>query len=271
MNDDAYLEHLESQSIYLIREAYWFYRDKLACLWSCGKDSTTLVYLLRKAFFGEIPFPIIHLDTTFKFQEIYKFRDNYVKEWGLKLLVSKNQAALKQGMSPKMGRDTCCTALKTEALKQVINKYGFKALLLAIRRDEHAIRAKERYFSPRDRDFKWNYFNQPLEMWNQFYKLRERDEDHFRIHPMLGWRVIDVWRYIKKENIPMINLYFAKHGKRFRSIGCQCCCQPITSDANTINKIIRELETTRVAERSGRAQDKEQPFMMQKLRSLGYM
>jgi sulfate adenylyltransferase subunit 2 len=271
MTSDSYLVNLESESIYIIREAYWLYKDKLACLWSCGKDSTTLLHLLRKAFFGSIPFPVIHLDTTYKFKEIYEFRERYKKQWNFKLIVAKNEQALKEGMSPQMGRDICCTSLKTDTLKQVIAKYVFKALLLAIRRDEHSIRAKERYFSPRDRDFKWNYFKQPLEMWNQFYKFKDKDESHFRIHPLLGWREIDVWRYIKQERLPVIDLYFAKKGKRYRSIGCACCCQPIISTANTIDEIIRELEKTRVAERSGRAQDKELPFMMQKLRSLGYM
>jgi sulfate adenylyltransferase subunit 2 len=271
MNDYSNLDRLESESIYIIREAYWLYRERLACLWSCGKDSTTMIHLLRKAFLGQIPIPIIHLDTTFKFEEIYKFRDKYAKELNLKLIISKNQQALKHGMSPNTGREMCCTALKTDALKLVIKKYGLQALLLAIRRDEHTIRAKERVFSPRDSNFAWNYFNQPLEMWNQFYKFKNDSDIHIRIHPLLGWREIDIWRYIKREKIPVINLYFAKRGKRYRSIGCECCCQAINSRANTIDKIITELKTTQIAERSGRAQDKEHPFMMQKLRSLGYM
>ncbi|MBU4312097.1 MAG: sulfate adenylyltransferase subunit CysD [Candidatus Omnitrophica bacterium] len=268
---DIYLDKLESESIYIIREAYWLYRDNLALLWSCGKDSTALLHLLRKAFFGVIPFPVIHLDTTFKFKEIYDFRNRYSREWGLDLIVAKNQEALKKGISPDKGRDICCTALKTETLKQAIKKYRFKALLLAIRRDEHSIRAKERYFSPRDRDSKWDYFDQPLEMWDQFYRQKDRDETHLRVHPMLGWREIDIWRYIKREKLPVIDLYFARKNKRYRSIGCECCCQPVTSKANTIDKIIKELEDTDIAERSGRTQDKEKPFMMQKLRSLGYM
>ncbi len=153
----------------------------------------------------------------------------------------------------------------------MIEKRGFNALFLAIRRDEHTIRAKERYFSPRTKNFQWNYFEQPLEMWNQFYKLKDSSDDHARIHPVLGWREIDIWRYIKKEKLPVTSLYFAKNGKRYRSIGCECCCQGIASNANTIDKIIKELEITQIAERSGRSQDKEQSFMMQKLRSLGYM
>jgi len=271
MEQHTYLDELESNSIYIIREAYWRYRDKLAVLWSIGKDSTAMLHLVRKAFFGKVPIPIIHIDTTYKFKEIYRFRDKYVKKWKLKLIVAKNEAALRENISPDKGRFECCNALKTEALKQAIDQYGFKALLLAIRRDEHSIRAKERYFSPRDTEFKWNYQEQPLEMWDHFYKLKAQSEAHLRIHPMLHWREIDIWRYIKKEKIPVVNLYFSRQGNRYRSIGCETCCQPIPSDANTIDKIIQELESTDIAERSGRTQDKEKEYMMQKLRSLGYM
>jgi len=174
-------------------------------------------------------------------------------------------------MSPQKGRFDCCNALKTEALRQVIERYKLKALLLAIRRDEHAIRAKERYFSVRDREFKWDYQNQPLELWMEYYKTHDEVGTHFRIHPLLHWREIDIWRYIKKERLPVVNLYFAKKGKRYRSIGCECCCEPIESSANTIDKIIKEIQNTEISERSGRAQDKEKEYMMQKLRSLGYM
>lgn len=265
------LDKLESKSIYIIREAYWEYRDNLAILWSMGKDSTTLVHLVRKAFLGKVVVPVIHIDTTFKFKQIYDFRDKYVKKWNLKLIIARNDIALKEVMSPEKGRFNCCTALKTEALKQVIERYNLKALLVAIRRDEHAIRAKERYFSLRDREFKWNYQNQPLELWAEYYKTEGEIGTHFRIHPLLHWREIDIWRYIKREKLPVVNLYFAKNNKRYRSIGCECCCQPIESKANNINKIIKEIQDTKISERSGRAQDKEKEYMMQKLRSLGYM
>jgi len=271
MNDYSYLDDLESKSIYIIREAYWEYRDNLAILWSMGKDSTTLVHLVRKAFFGKIPIPVIHIDTTFKFKQIYEFRDKYTRQWNLKLIIAQNDKALEENMSPKKGRFACCTALKTEALKQVIERHNLKALLVAIRRDEHAIRAKERYFSLRDREFKWDYQNQPLELWAEYYKTEGEIGTHFRIHPLLHWREIDIWRYIKKEKLPVVNLYFAKRGRRYRSIGCECCCEPIESSADTIDKIIKEIQTTTVSERSGRAQDKEKEYTMQKLRSLGYM
>lgn len=271
MNDNPYLDELESKSIYIIREAYWEYKNNLAVLWSMGKDSTVMVHLIRKAFLGKVPIPVIHIDTTFKFKQIYEFRNKYTKERDLKLIVARNDIALKEGMSPEKGRFNCCNALKTEALKQVIKKESFKALFVAIRRDEHAIRAKERYFSPRDKEFKWDYQSQPLELWAQYYKSEDDSETHFRIHPLLHWQEIDVWRYIKREKLPVINLYFSRNGRRYRSIGCECCCQPIESQANTLNKIIKEIQISQVSERSGRTQDKEKEYTMQKLRSLGYM
>jgi len=264
-----HLSKLENQSIFIIREAYNQFK-KVSALWSIGKDSTTLIYLIRKAFYGKIPLPVLHLDTGYKFKEIYKFRDKYAKEWGLNLIVHKNQEAIKRGVCPEGGKLECCTELKTNCLKQAIAKHKFKALYLGIRRDEHGIRAKERIFSPRDEDFEWDYKNQPPELWDQ-YKTKARDEEHLRIHPLLGWRELDIWQYIKRENIPVVELYFAKGGKRYRSIGCETCCNPINSQADTIDKIIEELKTTLISERSGRAQDKEDDYMMQKLRSLGYM
>jgi sulfate adenylyltransferase subunit 2 len=156
-------------------------------------------------------------------------------------------------------------------LKQAIAAYGLKALFVGIRRDEHAIRAKERYFSSRDKEFKWDYQNQPLELWAEYHKTKEEEDTHARVHPLLHWREIDIWRYVEREKIPVVDLYFAKGNRRYRSIGCACCCQPVESQADTIAKIIEELKSTDIAERSGRAQDKEKEYMMQKLRSLGYM
>ncbi len=264
-----HLSRLENQSIYIIREGYRQYR-KVALLWSIGKDSTTLLWIIRKAFYGKIPFPVVHIDTTYKFKEIYKFREEYAEKWNFNLIVAKNEKAIEEGMSPEKGKFDCCNKLKTDALKMAIDEFKFRALYLAIRRDEHGIRAKERIFSPRDEDFEWNYKDQPPELWDQ-YKTKAREEEHLRIHPMLGWREVDIWEYIKRENIPTVSLYIAKNGKRYRSIGCETCCNPIDSDADTIDKIINELKTSNISERSGRAQDKESAYMMQKLRSLGYM
>lgn len=264
-----HLKELESKSIYIIREAYKQFKD-IALLWSVGKDSNTLLWICRKAFYGKIPFPILHLDTGYKFKEIYEFRDRYVKEWNLNLMVAKNEESLKKGMGPEQDVLMCCGQLKTEALKQVIIKNKFRALLLGIRRDEHGIRAKERVYSPRNKQFQWDYKNQPPELWD-YYKTKQDGEEHIRVHPLLHWTELDIWNYIRKESIPTIGLYFSKEGKRYRSIGCEPCCKPIDSNADNVNKIIEEIKTTKISERSGRAQDKERTYIMQKLRSLGYM
>ncbi len=142
--------------------------------------------------------------------------------------------------------------------------------MLAIRRDEHGVRAKERHFSPRDTDFHWDYRDQPPELWDLF-GARADGGTHVRVHPLLDWTELDVWRYIQRESLPMVDLYSAKEGKRYRSIGCVPCCEPIDSDAITLDDIIHELETTRIGERQGRAQDKEAAYAMQQLRALGYM
>ncbi len=270
-NNNDYLTALETKSIYIIREAYYKYHNKLALLWSMGKDSTALLHLVRKAFFGKVPFPVIHIDTSFKFKEIYEFRDQLAKKFNLNLIIAKNNLALSKKMSPEKGRYLCCQALKTQALKLATRRDHLKAFLVAIRRDEHLIRAKERIFSQRDKNFKWNWRNPSLEMWTEYSEASVNKSSHLRVHPLLGWREIDVWRYTKKEKLPVVNLYFSKKGSRYRSIGCKCCCQSIPSLASNINKIIAELNTTKIAERSGRCQDKEKTYMMQKLRSLGYM
>lgn len=263
-----HLSELENKSIYIIRESYNQFAN-LAALWSVGKDSTVLVWLCRKAFFGKIPFPVIYIDTGHHFPQMYTFRDHYVDKWGLDLIVARNDAALEAGVSCSNALE-CCNQLKTRALKDAIADHNFEALLLGIRRDEHGIRAKERYFSPRDQKWQWDYENQPPELWDQ-YTARADEETHIRVHPLLHWREVDIWRYIKREQLEINELYFARDGKRYRSLGCMPCCEPVESDAATVDEILQELETTHVAERSGRAQDKEDANTMQKLRALGYM
>ena len=265
----SHLQELEKRSIAIIREAKAQFK-RLGILWSTGKDSTTSLWLCKKAFFGKIPFPVIHIDTGYKFSEIYKFRDKIAKEWKLNLLVAKNEDAIEKEMSPEKGRFECCTQLKTEALKDLIKKEKFDALILSIRRDEHGIRGKERYFSPRDEEFKWDYKNQPAEMWDLYVKPAE-DYSHMRVHPILHWTEFEVWQYVRQEGLPVNPLYFAKEGKRYRSLGCQPCTVPIPSSAKTIEELVEELRTSKTAERAGRAQDKEKAYMMQKLRALGYM
>lgn len=264
------LDLLENRSIYIIRETFFRYR-KVVMLWSMGKDSTTMVWLCRKAFFGRVPIPVLHLDTSYKFERIYEFRDFFAQEWGLDLVIARNDEALSRGVSGQSAAKLeCCTELKTNALKQAISRHGFDALLVGIRRDEHGIRAKERHFSPRDENFRWDYLNQAAEPWDAF-RTQAGEGAHVRVHPLLDWTELDVWQYVQREQIPVIDLYFARFGKRFRSIGCEPCCQPVESAAETVEEIVEELQTSRIAERSGRAQDKEDPDAMQNLRALGYM
>ena len=265
-----HLDELESKSIFIIRES-WHQYKRTALLWSIGKDSTTLLWLCRKAFFGQIPFPVMHIDTTFKFPEMYAFRDKYAKEFGLNLIVEKNEEAIAQGVGYSThDAFTCCHELKTIALQKAIAKHNFEALFVGIRRDEHNVRAKERYFSTRDTEFKWDYKNQKAELWDQ-YQRESGEGKHVRVHPLLHWTEIDIWDYIKREGAPINELYFAKNGKRYRSLGCVPITKPIDSDADTVDKIVDEIRASNTPERAGRAQDKEQAYTMQKLRSLGYM
>jgi len=264
-----HLDRLEAESIYILREAYSKF-SKIAMLWSIGKDSTVLLWLVKKAFFGHCPFPLIHIDTTYKIPEMIKYRDKLAKEYNLDLIVHINEEALKQGMGPEKGRLVCCKALKTDALQQVINKHKFEALILGIRRDEEGSRSKERFFSLRNEESEWDYTNQPPELWNQFNTDFPKGS-HVRVHPLLNWTEIDIWMYIKRENIPVIDLYFAKNGKRYRSLGCAPCTFPVESNATTIDEIIEELKNTKINERAGRAQDQEDAYAMQKLRKEGYM
>ena len=267
------LAELENQSIYIFRVAYNKF-DKLAMLWSIGKDSTVLLWLARKAFFGHVPFPLVHVDTSYKIPSMIEYRDRLVREWKLELIVGRNEAALKTGVTFPNGKATrveCCGTLKKDALRQVLDKHHFTGVIVGVRRDEEPTRAKERYFSPRDKNMEWNVADQPPELWNQFKTDFEKGT-HIRIHPLLHWTELDIWEYIERENIPMIPLYFANgQGERYRSIGCYPCTFPIQSNAKTPREIIRELRATRIPERAGRAQDKESEEAFEKLRRDGYM
>lgn len=280
------LKQLESKSIFILREAYNRFKNP-AVLWSIGKDSTTLLWLSKKAFFGKIPFKVIHIDTGYKFKEIYEFREKYAKEWKLDMVIAKNHEADLLKITPQKGRFECCNARKTDALKNIIEEQKFDGIIAGIRRDEHGIRNKERYFSPRDILFRWNILKKKeknhgdsgfvsmqdteLSGWNLFANDFGKDVNHVRIHPLLHWTELDIWEYIKQENIPIVPLYLSNNGKRYRSIGCEPCCAPVDSFAKDVNEIINELKNTKSAEREGRAQDKESIGNMEKLRSLGYM
>ncbi len=257
------LDQLEEKSIYIMREAKMKFKN-IAALWSMGKDSTTMLAIARKAFMGKVPFPIIHIDNGIDFPETYKFREELAKKWHLDLIVAKSE------IKPEISGFSCCGANKTIALKKVMKEKGFDALIVSIRRDEHSIRAKERYISPRDKNFKWDYKNQPAELWDD-YSSKIDNGGHVRIHPLLDWNEIDIWNYIKREHIPVNPLYFSRNGYRYRSLGCTHCTVPIRSNAKDLDAIINELKTTNIEERSGREQDKEKEYIMQRLRALGYM
>ena len=268
-----HLSELESQSVYILREAFNKF-EPLAMLWSIGKDSTVLLWLARKAFFGHVPFPLVHVDTTYKIPSMLEFRDRIVAEWNLKLIVGINEETLKKGLTYPAGKATrveCCSALKKDGLKSVLEKYHFKALILGVRRDEEPTRAKERYFSPRDHQMQWNVEDQPPELWDQF-KTDFPPGLHIRVHPLLHWTELDVWEYIEREGIPVSPLYFANgNNQRFRSLGCEPCTAPIQSKARTVREIIEELRATSDPERSGRAQDQESESAFEELRRDGYM
>ncbi len=257
------LNVLEERSIYVIREAKMKFKN-IAALWSMGKDSTTMLALARKAFLGKVPFPVIHIDNSIDFPETYKFRQDLAKEWNLDLIVAQSE------IKPDLVGSACCGKNKPETLKKVMEEHGFDALIVSIRRDEHGIRAKERYMSPRDEEFRWNYKDQPAELWDDYSSKMDK-KGHIRVHPLLDWNEIDIWSYVKQENIPVNPLYFSRNGHRYRSLGCTHCTVPLRSEAKTVDDIINELETTTGEERSGRSMDKEREYVMQRLRSLGYM
>jgi sulfate adenylyltransferase subunit 2 len=261
------LDALESQSIWIIREAYRRVKP-LGMLWSIGKDSTALLWLARKAFFGTVPFPVTLLDTGMEFPEVYAFRDRLIVQWGIDYLneACPPESQVDQTLPPAAR----AAARKTEGLKNLIHSQGWRGVLLGIRRDEQATRAKERIFSPRTLSGAWNAHDQPPEFWN-YYQTDLRDGEHLRIHPLMRWTELDVWMYTKRESIPFCGLYLASAGKRFRSLGESNITFPIDSDAASIDEIIAELRTTTAPERSGRAMDHESEDAFERLRAAGYM
>jgi sulfate adenylyltransferase subunit 2 len=266
-SDMDHLDHLEAESVFILREAF-AKLDRLAILWSLGKDSNVVLWLTRKAFLGHVPLPVLHVDTGKKFPEMYAFRERYAEEWGLKLLVEPCPPV--EEMDPTLPPAARSAARKTAGLNGALAKHGFQGLIAGIRRDEEGTRAQERYYSPRTKDNRWDLKDQPPEFWNQ-YMTSFPPETHVRVHPLLHWSEVDIWRYSRREGIPLIDLYFAKNGKRYRSLGDHDITSPVASEAATLDEIITELETTRVAERSGRAMDHEAEDAFERLRAEGYM
>ena len=262
-----HLDKLESQSIYIFREAFNKI-DSLALLWSLGKDSNVMIWLAKKAFFGRVPFPVMHVDTGKKFAEMYAFRDRYATQWDLNFI--KEVCPPLEDMDSTLPPAARSAARKTAGLKLAVKKHKFRGLFAGIRRDEEATRAKERVFSPRGSEGVWDFRNQPPEFWDQ-YKTDFPPNTHMRIHPILHWSEEDIWHYTQRENIPIIDLYLAKNGQRYRSLGDEDITRPVESDATSIAAIIEELRTTKVSERAGRAMDHESEDAFERLRTDGYL
>lgn len=262
-----HLDQLEAQSIYILREAFARLK-KLALLWSLGKDSNVMIWLARKAFFGRVPFPAMHVDTGKKFPEMYAFRDQYSVEWGLDLILENCPPI--ESIDPTLPPAARSAARKTGGLKSALARHGFDGLIAGIRRDEEATRAKERVFSPRGLDGGWDVRDQPPEFWDQF-NASPPPGAHLRIHPILHWTEADIWAYTARENIPIIPLYLAKDGLRYRSLGDADITSPVASTAGTIDEILIELDGSTVPERAGRALDHETEDAFERLRVAGYL
>lgn len=266
----THLDRLENQSVFILREAYHAFKN-IVMPWSMGKDSNVLIWLASKAFFGKVPFPVLHIDTTYEFPEMLEFREWATTHYKLKLIVKINEEARARGVGYETHDPVTVThELKTVALQQALAEHKWDALITGIRRDEDPTRAKERYFSLRNAQFEWDYKDQPPEFWGQFATTSGKGE-HVRVQPLLDWTEVDIWRYIEREKIPIPQMYFARNGQRYRSLGCQPITKSVQSEATTIDEIIRELETTRTSERAGRAQDHHERNAMQKLRAKGFL
>jgi sulfate adenylyltransferase subunit 2 len=290
-----HLDQLENQSVFILREAYANFKN-LAMLWSIGKDSTVLLWLARKAFFGHVPITLVHIDTSYKIPAMIAYRDRGALEWNLNMVYGQNTAVLESGETfpnGKLTRLQCCKALKTDALRNTLsgewprfrmnhtsgkyevdpNKDPYTGVIVGARADEEGSRSKERYFSPRDKNSEWDVGDQPPELWNQF-KTDFAPGTHVRVHPLLDWTELNIWENLQRENIPIIDLYFDQgRGTRYRSLGCAPCTGMVDSTAKNVGDIVEELKTGKfanIAERSGRAQDKEDGGL-ETLRRDGYM
>jgi len=292
----SHLRQLEAESIHIIREVVAEF-ERPVMLYSVGKDSSCMVRLAQKAFHpGKIPFPLLHVDTGYKFREMYEFRDWFVREIGADLLVHRHEKA--GVISPfEIGTQACCAILKTQALLDALRKHGFDAAFGGARREEEKSRAKERVFSFRDAQGQWDPRNQRPELWN-LYNARVNKGETIRVFPLSNWTELDIWQYIYAENIPVVSMYFAaeremvvrddqlipldgpiplKAGEkpqkvmcRFRTLGCYMCTGAVRSSARSVPEIIEEMMTVRVSERSTRIIDHDQEGSMEIKKREGY-
>jgi sulfate adenylyltransferase subunit 2 len=295
----SHLRRLEAESIHIIREVAAEFANPVM-LYSIGKDSSVMLHLAMKAFYpAKPPFPLLHVDTTWKFREMIAFRDATAQRLGLKLIVYINEDGVRRGINPfESGSNLHTQVMKTEALKQALDKYGFDAAFGGARRDEEKSRAKERVFSFRNRAHAWDPKNQRPEFW-RLYNTRINRGESIRVFPLSNWTELDIWQYILAENIPIVPLYFAKvrpvakrdgtlimvddermklrPGEavepmlvRFRTLGCYPLTGAIESDADTLEKIVAEMFVARTSERQGRLIDADESASMEKKKREGY-
>ena len=295
----THLQQLEAESIHIIREVVAEFANPVM-LYSIGKDSAVMLHLARKAFYpAPPPFPLLHVDTTWKFRAMYEFRDAMAQRLGMQLLVHVNQEGLRLGIGPfTHGSQVHTDVMKTQALRQALDQYGFDAAFGGARRDEEKSRAKERIFSFRSKSHTWDPRDQRPELWNLF-NTRINPGESIRVFPLSNWTELDVWRYVGWENIPVVPLYFAKERPvvmrggtlimvdderlpmevgevpemrrvRFRTLGCYPLSGAILSDAASIADIVAEMEAARVSERQGRLIDTDEAASMEKKKREGY-
>jgi len=295
----THLKQLEAESIHIIREVAAEF-DNPVMLYSVGKDSAVMMHLTMKAFHpGKPPFPLMHVDTTWKFKEMIEFRDQRIKDLGWDLIVHINQEGVDMGISPFVhGSAKHTDIMKTQSLKQALNKYGFDAAFGGARRDEEKSRAKERVYSFRDKNHRWDPKNQRPELWN-IYNGRVDKGESIRVFPLSNWTELDIWQYIHLENIPIVPLYFAakrpvveRDGTlimvdddrmpirpedkveekmvRFRTLGCYPLTGAVESEATTLPEIIQEMLLTTTSERQGRVIDHDSSGSMEKKKQEGY-
>ena len=295
----THLKKLEAESIHIFREVAAEF-DNPVMLYSVGKDSAVLLHLARKAFApGKIPFPLLHVDTTWKFKEMIAFRDKLAKEYDFELLVHKNLEGIKMGVGPfTHGSATHTDVMKTQGLKQALNKYGFDAAFGGARRDEEKSRAKERVYSFRDDNHRWDPKSQRPELWN-IYNGKVHKGESIRVFPLSNWTELDIWQYIYLESIPIVPLYLAKKrpvverdgtlimvdddrmpigddeeiqmkSVRFRTLGCYPLTGAVESTATTLPEIIQEMLLTKTSERQGRVIDHDSSGSMEKKKMEGY-